>query len=341
VSAVAVETYAGGAEEWDAFAARQPNATHCHRWAWRRVIERAYGHECPYLAARGADGTLRGILPLVRVGGGLGRHLCSMPFMSYGGPLGDDEATRALAGAAERLAASLRCDSFELRCRAPVATPLPPSASKITCVLDLEGDADAQWAAFPGKLRSQVRRAGKEGVEVRFGADQVEPFFRVFARNMRDLGAPTHPLAFFRAVAAEMGDRAWFAAAWLHGRPVAGGCAVGDGTAVEMMWASSLREVSAAAPNMLLYREMIRRASAAGAREFDFGRCTPGSGTHRFKRQWGTRDVPLAWVGTERRPGAAIASDAPRFALASRVWRRLPVPVATLIGPRIRRAIPL
>ena len=30
-------------------------------------------------------------------------------------------------------------------------------------------------------------------------------------------------------------------------------------------------------------------------RRFNFGRCSPGGGTHRFKQQWGGRDVPLHW----------------------------------------------
>jgi serine/alanine adding enzyme len=343
VSAPAVERFAGPPEAWDAFVAARPEGTHAHRWAWRRVVERAYGHACPYLAVRGDDGRLRGVLPLVMVRGAMGRHLVSMPYLNAGGPLGDAEAARALAARAAALAGELGCGSVELRCRAPVDTPLAPHPGKVTCVLPVppQGGSAAQWAAFPGKLRSQVRRAQKEGVEVRFGADQVEPFFRVFARNMRDLGAPTHPGAFFRAVAEELGADAWFAAAWLRGRPVAGGCAVVHADTSEMVWASALREASPAAPNMLLYWEMIRRAADAGLGAFDFGRCTPGGSTHRFKRQWGAADLPLAWVRAERRPGASVAADAPAFALARRLWRHLPVPVATLLGPRIRRGIPL
>ncbi|HET7232745.1 MAG TPA: FemAB family XrtA/PEP-CTERM system-associated protein [Longimicrobium sp.] len=338
-----VERFDGPAAEWDAFVATRDDATHCHRWAWRRVVERAYGHACPYLAARGEDGSIRGVLPLVVVrGAGMGRHLVSMPYLNYGGPLGDDEAAGALAEAAAELAARLRCGSVELRCRNAAGVAMPPHPGKVTCLLALpEGGAEARWRAFPAKLRSQVRRAEKEGVEIRFGADQVEPFFRVFARTMRDLGTPTHPLSFFRAVAGELGDDAWFASAWLRGRPVAGGCAIAGGGTVEMVWASALREASPAAPNMALYWAVIRRAAEAGMRAFDFGRCTPGGGTHRFKQQWGTADVPLPWLRSERRPGAAVRPGTPGFALAQRVWRRLPVPVATLIGPRIRRAIPL
>ena len=64
---VAVQQYAGSAEEWDQFVRAVPEWTHFHLWGWKPVFERALGHECPYLAARGGDGALRAVLPLVRV----------------------------------------------------------------------------------------------------------------------------------------------------------------------------------------------------------------------------------------------------------------------------------
>ena len=56
-----------------------------------------FGHECIYLAARDQTGQLAGVLPLVRVKSLLfGHYLVSMPFVNYGGPLGDDVAVGAL-----------------------------------------------------------------------------------------------------------------------------------------------------------------------------------------------------------------------------------------------------
>jgi FemAB-related protein (PEP-CTERM system-associated) len=340
---VAVERFAGPAAEWDAFVAARPEATHCHLHAWKRVIEGVYGHDCPYLSARDGEGRLTGVLPLADVRAlGFGRFFVSLPYLNYGGPLGDAESVRALAARAAAMASEARADLLELRCAAPVDAGLARVDEKVTCVLDLPaGGADALWAAFPAKLRSQVRRPEKEGAEIRFGPGELDAFFAVFARNMRDLGTPTHPRAFFAALLGELGERAWIGCVHLGGRPVAGGCAVRHGSTVEMVWASSLREASAAAPNMLLYWAFLRRAAEEGLATFDFGRCTPGGGTHRFKRQWGARDVPLPWYRALRRPGAAApAADRGAYALGARVWRRLPLAVANLLGPSIRGAIP-
>ena len=74
---------------------------------------------------------------------------------------------------------------------------------------------------------------------------------------------------------------------------------------------------------------------------FNFGRCTPGGGTHRFKRQWGGEDVQLHWIRWASKPQAAPPSrDASAYRWATAVWQRLPLPVANFLGPRISRGLP-
>src|SRR4051812_14227829 len=96
---MAVEIWQGGGPptHWGALVPRNPGWSFCHLAAWHGVISRVFGHECPYLEARAPDGTLEGVLPLVRLRSSvLGHYLVSMPFLNYGGPLGTTEAIRAL-----------------------------------------------------------------------------------------------------------------------------------------------------------------------------------------------------------------------------------------------------
>ena len=337
-----LETNVAPSPEWDAFV-RQAGGTACHWAGWRNVLESVFGHECHYLAARDDGGTLAGVLPLVRVRSVLfGHYLVSMPYLNYGGPLGSAAAVRALAGRATEMAQADRVKRLELRSRVPLPLELPASHRKITVVLDLTpGDPDAVFEGFDSKLRSQVRRPRKEGVEVRFGRDQVEPFYRVFAQHMRDLGTPVMPRRYFEAIADTFGDAAWFACAWLGGEPIACGAGFRWNDEVEITWASSLRAHSRIAPNMALYWAFMERATEEGVRIFNFGRCTPGSPTHRFKRQWGGRDEPLWWYGASRRAGEGTPSPTDgAYSWGPRLWRRLPERVATALGPRIVRGIP-
>ncbi len=335
------QPFSGAAAEWDAFVEAQPDATAAHLYGWRRVIERVYGHDCPYLATRDAD-SITGVLPLVDVRSlAFGRFLVSMPYLSAGGPLGNEDAIARLTQQASSLALRERARLVEFRCLQALYHGRPHAAEKVTCLLNLPRDAGTLWSGLGGKLRSQIRRPQKAGIEVRFGAEQIEPFFRVFARNMRDLGSPAHPRHFFQLIQQELGERVWFGCAYLQGQPVAAGCALSFRGEVEMTWASSLREHSTHAPNMLLYWAFLERAVAHGLDRFNFGRCTPGSGSHKFKLQWGAADAPLFWYRWPDDPQAGTPNqDRGTMAVAARLWRHVPVSIANLIGARLRGGIP-
>jgi hypothetical protein len=173
------------------------------------------------------------------------------------------------------------------------------------------------------------------------GLDQVDPFFEVFSHHMRDLGTPTQPRALFRTIAEVFPDDVWYAAAYLAGQPVAAGCGFRFGAEFEMTWASSLRAFSKASPNMGLYWACMERAIGERLQVFNFGRCTPGAGTHRFKMQWGGREEPLWWYDHAASAEASTPSpDDGAYSWGPRLWRHLPTSVATVLGPRIVRYIP-
>jgi len=340
---IVVERFAGRAEEWDAGVRDTAGWTHFHLYGWRRVMEAAMGHECVYLVARGEAGQVVGVLPLVRVKSRLfGHYLVSMPFLNYGGPLGSGEAVRALVAAATRQAEADQVRLLELRNAAALPLDLSVSHRKITVLLDIDpGGPEPLWKALPAKVRSQVRRPQKEGVEVRFGPDQLDAFYSVFAHHMRDLGTPVLGKGFFKRIADSFPADSWIGCAWLGDRAIAAGWGFRWQDEFEMTWASALRDYNSIAPNMALYWGFMERGAQLGVRRFNFGRCTPGSGTHRFKQQWGGRDEPLWWYQYPAGEDAATPSPHdPRYAWGPRLWRRLPLAVATALGPRIVRLVP-
>src|SRR5690606_16769085 len=123
--------------------------------------------------------------------------------------------------------------------------------------------------------------------------------------------------------------------------PVAAGCGfLWDGE-FEITWAGALREHSRAAPNMLLYWALMEESVRRGAHTFNFGRCSPDSGTHRFKKQWGTEDRALPWAQWSASGVVATPNpDSAKFRLATRVWQKLPVGATNLVGPLLARSLP-
>jgi len=333
----------GDARSWDEFVRRAEGGTFCHLSSWREVIGQVLGHECIYAAALAPGGEPAGVLPLVRVRSRIfGHYLVSMPFLNAGGPLGPGEARERLVSWAVEEARRSRADLLELRSRDAAAPGLARSDRKVTVVLPLPESAEALWnQTVRSKLRSQIRRAQKAGMEARFGPEQAEAFYEVFTRNMRDLGTPVLPWRFFEAIRAHFGDIVVFAAVYRRGEPVAGGCGFSFRGTFELTWASSLRRYAPEAPNMLLYWSLMEHAVARGMEVFDFGRCTPGGGTHRFKLQWGGGDQPLPWSRWSARGlDAPPTPDRPVYRVAGAAWRRLPLAVTRAVGPLLARSLP-
>lgn len=325
---------------WDAAVANTPEATFCHLAGWRRVIEDVAGHECRYLAAVDEDGRAAGVLPLARVRSRIfGQHLVSLPFLNYGGPVGSADAQAALALAAVEEAERSRADSLLLRDRYPVAVDLPASTEKVTVLLELPATASELWdRRFNAKFRNKIKRPMRDGMEARFGAQHLHAFYEVWARNMRDLGTPVLPRRFFERIVELFPAMALVGAVYHQERPVAAGFGFVWRGEFEMTWSSSLREFGAQKPNMLLYWAYMEQLIARGVSVFNFGRSTPGSGTHEFKRSWGAADAPLPWIRWPASDGNGHDGAAMRLAVAA--WRRLPVGLANRMGPIVAPSLP-
>jgi FemAB-related protein (PEP-CTERM system-associated) len=331
---------AGDDLAWDEYVSRCPSAGVYHRSEWARIVQRSYGHAPVYLWAR-EEGSVRGILPLILFRGPLGgRSLVSLPFLDEGGLCADGEDVRqALWEAALEAGKRSGAHSVELRQRSPSGLALRPLHAKVTVMLELADDPDVAWKRLGPKVRNQVRKAIGAGLEPAWcGIEGLDDFYRVFAENMRDLGSPVHARRFFATMLEEFAGSARLLLLRDGSRTVAGGvCMVFRDTAL-VPWASSLRGWRSKCPSNLLYWEVIRSACEKGLRWLDFGRSSPGSGTYRFKMQWGGREHALQWERFDpaERTAALVDSDEPRYRWMIRAWQHLPVPVATVIGPILR-----
>jgi len=329
--------------QWDAFAGSHPSATGYHAWAWRDVFTQTFGHECVYLMARaGSAGRVTGILPLVFIKSRIfGRSLTSLPFVNYGGVVSDSDVTaRALLDAAREAAAARKVGHIELRHTDRQFADLPVKQHKVSMRLPLQ---PGMWDVIDRKVRNQIRKAEKSELTVeRGGAELVAEFYTVFARNMRDLGTPVYSRTLFENVLRTFPDLAKILVVRLKGQPVAAGLTFRSGAMIEVPWASSIRDYNNLCPNHLLYWHVIESAVADGCAVLDFGRSTPNEGTYKFKEQWGAMPIPMHWeyvlLAGARLPDQSPKN--PKFRLMIDTWKRSPLWLANLLGPRIVGSIP-
>lgn len=331
-------------EVWNRYVVAHPAATQYHRYEWLPIVEQSFSHRVYPLVAREA-GRIRGIFPLVHIQSLVfGNFVVSLPFLTSGGILADDDVVRnRLWQAAIALAKSWGATSLESR--EFTAYPLADHVKthKATMVLRLAPTSEAQWAGFDAKLRNQIRKAERSGLIVRIGRNQdVDEFYQVFVRNMRDLGTPVYGRRFFKEMFEQFPETASVFSVWLNNTVIAACIAIESETSVEVPSASSLREYRSICPNTLMYWAVIQAAIKTGRSHLDFGRSTVGDGTYRFKEQWGAKAVPMYfnyWLkDTNNIPNMTTTNPAYQFAISS--WKRLPVWLSRVLGPSIIRNIP-
>jgi FemAB-related protein (PEP-CTERM system-associated) len=332
-------------ERWRQFVDSSPQATVAHEIGWREVIRDSLGHEPIYLMA--TDGNeITGILPLFAVQTWWrSRYIVSLPWIDYGGICAvNEEAEKMLLDRACDITRRRNAKFMELRSVAKTQTDnLELSEKKVTFLLELDNDPEVIWKGFNAKLRNQVRKADKSGLSTEYaGPEELDSFYRVFARNMRDLGTPVWGKDFFERILTSFKDTARLILVKKDDRVIASGLALAFKDRLYVPAASSYRTYLKYCPNHALYWRVIKDACEQGYRYFDFGRSTWGSSTFNFKKQWASEPTQLYWQyylnSVDTVP--TINPGNPKYRLFINLWRKLPVSVANIVGPKLIKNFP-
>ena len=90
-----------------------------------------------------------------------------------------------------------------------------------------------------------------------------------------------------------------------------------------------------------MHWHLLRHGLERGCSHFDFGRSKIGTGPYSFKKNWGFEPQPIehAFKLKSGEEVPEINPLNPKYRLFIAAWKRLPLPVANLIGPQIVRNI--
>ncbi|MFT8245513.1 FemAB family XrtA/PEP-CTERM system-associated protein [Roseomonas sp. BN140053] len=331
---------------WDSFVRATPAATFFHLSAWARVIRGAFNHPTHYVFAE-QDGAVVGVLPLARMRTRLfGDSLSSTPFCVYGGPVAaSPDAAAALEAHAVGLRRRLGAPVLEFRRRAapdPGWEERPPLYVTFRKPFRITGDDGKDQAAnIPRKQRAEVRKAIRLGLASVSDSD-TDRLHRIYAESVRNLGSPVFPRRYFRLLAEAFPGEHDVTTVLHDGRPVAAVLNFHFRDEVLPYYGGGTRGARAVSANDFLYWEVMRRAGAErGATLFDFGRSKIDTGAFSFKKNWGFEPERLHYC-YRLAPGARIPDNNPnnpKYRLMIAVWKRLPLPVAGLVGPALVRGL--
>ncbi len=335
-----------GWDAWDTFVRASTGGLPQHLAGWQTVLTHTYGYETHYLCAERTPGEMAGVLPLFVVRSPLlGTTLTTLP----GGLCAEDEAAaRALLAEAKTLARRLRAKRLVLhdtRCAWP--GELQTSCDHEDWLVDLRGGADAVAAGLDRNIRRQVRMAERNGLTavVDRSGERLDDFYAVLSRFTHQAGTPVFGRGFLAEVIAAFPNGFNLVLIYQGVQPIGGYFQLELGDTNYGTWGATLHDFLELRPVYLAYWTILMDSVTRGLAWLDMGRSPVGSNAAKYKSQWATGSRPVyqqTW-SPGNQPVAGVAQQVhsdERFQAFRRIWPKLPLPMAQLLGPMVRRHIP-
>jgi FemAB-related protein (PEP-CTERM system-associated) len=333
--------------EVDAWVLAHPQSTPFHRPAWIMGVEAGTGQKAKMLVARLLGKEIVGLLPLTSIRSALfGRALVSSGFAVDGGILTTHrKAATALADAGWGFAQALGCDTLELRGgEAPQGVTWQEKADAyLGFARPLAVDDEAELKAVPKRHRAEIRKGIGNDLTFEMGRDKRlrDIHYRLYAKSVHNLGTPVFPRALFEQIMDHFGDDADIAMVSKDGVPLSAVISFYHRGACMPYWHGAGDGARTMRSNEFLYFSLMRAARERGCTIFDFGRSKVGTGPAAWKKSWGFDGEPLGYhlrtaPGKETRDVNPLS---PQYRRKVELWKKLPGPIANLIGPHIARGL--
>jgi hypothetical protein len=328
-----IDSYAQAQESWREWLARSPQAGLYHGERWLGLLQRVY--RMPLSVAQ---------IELTREGQRaacvlahphpFSKRAVALPFSDYAPPL----ATGARARTALLDLLANQRSPVELRGQ-NAQSPWQVSSTFALWSLDLRRPLAQLQAGLATNFRRNLKRAARALVQVEYGADSalLTRFHALHGEARRRHGLPAPPARFFRALGqlfAPSGElEVWIASR--AGRDLCAVVLLRDGQRLYYKWGARASGDTFATSHLLLWQVIERAAGRCAV--LDLGRAdVRNAGLNRFKAELGAQAEPLPYAFVPRAPRNLSAEHLGGLGLLlSRVWKRLPPPLARALGGAI------
>jgi FemAB-related protein (PEP-CTERM system-associated) len=330
-------------KRWDAFVRNHPEGSPFHLYSWHDAVIKSFGHQSFYYLAVEND-TIVGILPLFQLRSFLfGNIISSIPFAAYGGILADsDESFQLLLEKAKKITADCNGDYLELKFLNSKKCGLLESGLHYAFIKELFSDHDENMKAIPRKQRAMVRKGIKSDLTSHVGKHYLDDFYRVFARNVHQLGTPVYPKKWFQALLDTYGTDAEIMIIKHNDTTISGVLSLYYKDTILPYYAGSKIEYRKYAPNDFQYWQLMCHSVERGCRYFDFGRSKKDSGHFSFKKNWGFEPQPLHYKFYLHKLSELPEMNPlnPKYKKKIEAWKKLPHGITKILGPQIVKYIP-
>jgi len=327
---------------WDDYVLKHTEGALFHRIGWRNLVQRVYRHRPEYWMAI-EDGEIVGVLPLFHVKTWLGGYkLVSIPGGVVGGILAEnDRYFTALLELARRRAQETGCKYLEMRHQKAVDISWPVQKRHVNVVIPLR-EEEAHFKALRGDIRRCLRRAFEQDFEIELESDDIQAFFDLYALGQRNFGTPVEGRAWITGVYNAFPEAHRISLIKKNGQVVLAKLMRIYKNEVSPVLSYGLPAFRTQYPEHLLCWEWMKHGHKLGLEYFNFGRSLEGSGPYKFKLGWDGQPQPLHYY-YYLREGVELpdfTQTGTRRQKVARLWKKLPLPLANWLGPKVRRSFP-
>lgn len=327
---------------WDTWISSWIGCSIFHTSAWARVLCDSYGFVPRYLVSETDTGSFA--VPLMELKSPFsGKRGVSLPFSDYSDPVGDREVPmHSVMESISELGNKMAWKTVELRCREIVVEGDVPSQDFLNHVLELRGSEGELLSRFRDSTRRNIRKAKKEGVEVRIedSLESIQQYFRLNLLTRKEHGLPPQPFRFFENIHRHLISKgAGFVAIGYHGRsPVSGAVYLHSGRKAFYKYGASDKNYFHLRANNLVMWEAIRRYLQNGYSSLCFGRTEPeNEGLNQFKAGWATEERTIHYYTYDMKSKSFIMRKSYVSGFHNRIFRHMPIPLLRYSGKVLYR----
>jgi CelD/BcsL family acetyltransferase involved in cellulose biosynthesis len=295
---------------WDELVAHHPDSSIFHTRAWLEALRATYGYRpVVYATTRGAQ--LQEAVVFCRIESWLtGRRLVSLPFSDHCQPLASGAGLHAILAHVREQQQTLRLRYVEMRpisCDPQGTGDVSFKVSEQTSFqkIDLRPELPVLFKQMHDScIRRKIKRAEREGLTYEVGRSEelLQKFRELLFLTRRRHRLPPQPAAWFRNIAASLGDNVRIHLLSKNGEPAASILTLHFGQQVTYKYGCSDARFNNLGGTALLFWKVIQQAKEEGATLLDLGRSDYSDpGLIAFKEHLGAQSTELCYYRNRAR----------------------------------------
>lgn len=345
----------GNEKQWTDFVENNSYSKFHHTLDFKRFLENTYKNCNPFYFMSIKNNKVNALFPFFLVKSKLFKdRLISLPFFDNGGFLGEyaQEDLKELIIELKKIpglkGVEIKLNSFlnEYKTNRNIFLEegFAEEDSKNQIVLELKNKEEL-WEDFDRMTKKGIKKAEKSGLTLKeIGEEnELKKFYKIYLKNMKDFGSPQHSYKYFANLFNYMKEE-FKGLNCYKGEELIGSLIVlCYNDLIYAAYNSSERKFLKYQPNDLLHWELIKWGAEKGIKYFDFGQCDKDAekgnhaeGIFRFKSKWKGKiyDKKSFYynLSKDKNSKENKKNNLKKFRA---VWKKLPLPILKIIGPKI------